>query len=254
MVGGWYAPQLSMKEPEVTGASLFRTVPQQDRLGFWAGGALDARKVADFLGLDKPALARLAEVAPTSVRFDHKIPKEVAERLAEVANLCELVAQYFGGNAQKTALWFKTPNPQLGEISPRDMVRSGRCERLRRFITEALYLNAGPAPDEAVAAPVVPGDPMTDLITRHRPAFTALCQRFGVRRLGVFGSVLHEDFDAGRSDVDLTVEFAPTEALSPWRQYFDFKAELEALFRRPVDLVELSAMPDSRLKRLIERT
>ncbi|HTY51455.1 MAG TPA: nucleotidyltransferase domain-containing protein [Steroidobacteraceae bacterium] len=238
----------------MTGAPLFRTVPQQDRLGFWAGRALDARKVADFLGLDKPAIARLAAVAPASVRFDHKIPKEVAERLSEVANLCELVVQYFGGNAQKTALWFKTPNPQLGGISPRDMIGFGRCERLRRFITEALDLNAGPAPEAAATVPAVPGNPMTDLITRHRPALTELCQRFGVRRLGVFGSVLREDFDAERSDVDLTVEFAPTEALSPWRQYFDFKAELEALFQRPVDLVELSAMPDSRLKRLIERT
>jgi predicted nucleotidyltransferase len=38
------------------------------------------------------------------------------------------------------------------------------------------------------------------------------------------------------------------------RQYFDFKAALEQLFGRRVDLVELDAMRDSRLKRIIERS
>jgi predicted nucleotidyltransferase len=38
------------------------------------------------------------------------------------------------------------------------------------------------------------------------------------------------------------------------RQYFDFKTALEHLLSRPVDLVELEAMPDTRLKRIIEHT
>ena len=56
------------------------------------------------------------------------------------------------------------------------------------------------------------------------------------------------------SDLDVTVEFGKPRGRSPERQYFDFKAALEALFGRPVDLVELAAMPDSRLKRYIERS
>jgi hypothetical protein len=124
------------------GGSLFGTVPQQDLLGFWANETLDSRKVADFLDLDRRTIAKVAAVAPASVRYDHKIPKEVAERLAEIANICELVAQHFEGNAQKTALWFKTRNPLLGDISPRDMIRFGRYERLRRFVAEALAENS----------------------------------------------------------------------------------------------------------------
>ena len=124
--------------------SLFRTVPQQDSLGFWADQMLDARKVAEFLDLDKRTIAKVADVAPSSVRFDQNIPKEVADRLAEIANICELVAQHFAGNAQKTALWFRTKNPLLGDISPRDMIRFGRYERLRRFVNEALEENAAP--------------------------------------------------------------------------------------------------------------
>jgi hypothetical protein len=53
-----------------------------------------------------------------------------------------LVAQFFGGDAAKTALWFKTKNPLLGDISPRDMIRYGRYEKLRRFIMNALDDNA----------------------------------------------------------------------------------------------------------------
>lgn len=73
-------------------------------------------------------------------RYDSikKIPKVVAKRLAEIANIAELVAQHFEGDSAKTALWFKTKNPLFGGISPRDMIRYGRYAKLQRFVTEAL--------------------------------------------------------------------------------------------------------------------
>jgi hypothetical protein len=118
--------------------AIFGTVPDRHYLGFWADQTLNSRAVADFLDLDKRSVAKLAGVAPASVRFDQKIPKEVFERLQEIANICELVAQFFKGDGAKTALWFKTKNPSLGDISPRDMIRYGRYEKLRRFIMNAL--------------------------------------------------------------------------------------------------------------------
>lgn len=127
-----------MKSP----ASLFDTVAQQDHLGFWANETLNSRQVADFLGFDKKDVAKVAGVAPSSVRYDQKIPKEVLERLQEVANICGLVAQFFNGDAAKTALWFKTKNPLLGDISPRDMIRFGRYARLQRFVHDAFQQNA----------------------------------------------------------------------------------------------------------------
>lgn len=122
--------------------SLFATVAKQDHLGFWADETLNARGVVDFLGLDKRDVAKLADVAPASVRFDQKIPKEVLERLHEIANICGLVAQFFAGDVTKTALWFRTKNPMLGDISPRDMIRYGRYARLQRFVLDALEQNA----------------------------------------------------------------------------------------------------------------
>jgi hypothetical protein len=125
-------------------ASLLLTVPQQDHLGFWADQTLNARKVADFLHLDKRTIAKVAEVSTSSVRFDQNIPTVVAERLTEIANICEIVAQHVAGNPQKTALWFKTKDPLLGDVSPRDMIRFCRYDRLRRFVNEALEENAVP--------------------------------------------------------------------------------------------------------------
>lgn len=125
-----------------TARGLFGTVPDRDYLGFWANQTLNAREVAEFLDLNKRDVAKLAGVAPASVRFDQKIPREVFDRLQEIANICGLVAQFFAGDVAKTALWFKTVNPLLGNISPRDMIRYGRYEKLRRFVMSAMEENA----------------------------------------------------------------------------------------------------------------
>lgn len=68
-------------------------------------------------------------------------------------------------------------------------------------------------------------------------ALAALCERYGVRSLALFGSAVSEDrFDPARSDVDLLVEFDP-ERGPGLTGYFDLKDALEALFGRPVDIV-----------------
>lgn len=125
--------------------SLFASVPQKDHLGFYTTEGLETRKVADFLELKKPEIARLAGVSTGSVRFDHKIPKEVLDRLEQIANIAGLVAGIFDGDARKTSLWFRTPNPLLGQISPRDMIRYNRYDRLLRFVQDAIQDNAATA-------------------------------------------------------------------------------------------------------------
>ena len=119
-----------------TSAPLFNTVGK-DYLKFWRNDDFYARSVADFLKLNNSEIAKIAGIAKSSVRFDDEIPHDLRERLEEIANICNLVAQYFDGDAQKTALWFRTKNPILGEISPRDMIRFGRYDKLRRFIVGA---------------------------------------------------------------------------------------------------------------------
>lgn len=97
--------------------------------------------------------------------------------------------------------------------------------------------------------PNIPGP-----LAGHLRGLRILCRRYAVRRLGAFGSVLRDDFDPKRSDIDLTVEFGRSRSYGLADQYFRFKAAVERLLGREVDLVELRAMPASRLKQSIERS
>jgi hypothetical protein len=108
-----------------------------DVLGLHRNGRTDYRRVADLVKLSKDDLSKIARVAKPSVRFDDAIPAAVAERLREIANIANLVAEYFDGDAQKVALWFELRNPQLGNISPRNMIRGDRYKRLLNFVLEA---------------------------------------------------------------------------------------------------------------------
>jgi predicted nucleotidyltransferase len=233
----------------IDSGSLFGTVPARDYLQFWQSGRFQPQRVTRFLDLSKDEIAKLAGVSPSSVRFDHKLPRDVRDRLTEIAATCTRVAEFFEGDAIKTSLWFSTPNALLDERSPRDIVRAGQHDRLRRIILRALH-----SPPRDAAAETAARRPAGLLTAVTREEIAQLCRGYGVRRLALFGSTLRDDFDPARSDVDVAVEFVSREGESPARQYFDFKTALERLFGRSVDLVELSAMPDSRLKRHIERT
>lgn len=93
---------------------------------------------------------------------------------------------------------------------------------------------------------------MHPLIQTHRDTIVALCRQYGVRRLDVFGSVLREDFNPERSDVDVVAEFEPGKLGGNFDRYLGFKTALEQLFARPVDVVELQALRNTRLRRHIE--
>jgi uncharacterized protein len=67
----------------------------------------------------------------------------------------------------------------------------------------------------------------------------ALCERFGVARLEVFGSVSRGESNA-ESDVDLLYELRPGAQLG-W-EIDDLAAELEQLFGRRVDLISRRAL------------
>jgi hypothetical protein len=87
---------------------------------------------------------------------------------------------------------------------------------------------------------------MLPLIEQHRTEIAALCRRFGVRRLDVFGSAARgADFDPARSDVDLLVEFEPA-AGHGFAAFADLKEALENVLGRSVDLVDRQAVETSR--------
>ena len=93
---------------------------------------------------------------------------------------------------------------------------------------------------------------MVALIEDRKQELACICQRFGVLSLGSFGSAAREDFDAAASDLDFVVEFAPMSPDDHARSYFGLLQELEGLFQRKVDLVEVSAVRNPYIRRNIE--
>ena len=93
---------------------------------------------------------------------------------------------------------------------------------------------------------------MTAIVEAHLGDIEALCRKHGVRRLAVFGSGVRVDFDDGESDLDFLVEFAPMSPRDHKEAYFSLLEELEALFSRDIDLVELHAVKNPFVRSRIE--
>ena len=94
---------------------------------------------------------------------------------------------------------------------------------------------------------------MSPLIEDNLEQIDRLCRLYGVRMLEVFGSILRQDFDPARSDVDLLVEFQPQVANS-FANFLDLKEAFEQLLGRRIDLVELRAIRNRRLRHHIEQS
>ena len=83
---------------------------------------------------------------------------------------------------------------------------------------------------------------MHPAIAQHRSGISAICQRYRIQRLEVFGSAARaDDFDPAHSDADFLVEFA-SDVQPGLSAIFSAKADLEALLGRGVDLVEPGAV------------
>ena len=120
---------------------IFATVPKTDYLSFYRHKRLEYAKIKDFLEFKNEDVSSATGIPLDSIRFDERIPREVQERMREWANALNLVAEHFKGDGVKTSLWFTTPNPLLGNIAPRDMIRLGRYKKLFAFIYNSLSEN-----------------------------------------------------------------------------------------------------------------
>lgn len=70
----------------------------------------------------------------------------------------------------------------------------------------------------------------------------ALCIKYQVQALDVFGSITHSDFNVESSDIDFMVEFTSDGILNYADNYFGLLDDLESLFNRSVDLVVRSSV------------
>lgn len=80
-----------------------------------------------------------------------------------------------------------------------------------------------------------------------------LCKKYGVKELYLFGSALREDFGP-QSDIDMAVVFSRAGVAGSFDQYFDFKAELEQLLGRSVDLACIGSVRNSVFRQELDET
>jgi uncharacterized protein len=95
---------------------------------------------------------------------------------------------------------------------------------------------------------------MIDLVEKNRPQLEALCRKYDVRRLDLFGSGSREDFDPVKSDLDFVVEFNDFSIANAFDRYFGLIVDLEDLFGRRVDLVSYRAIRNPYFKQILDQT
>ncbi len=90
-------------------------------------------------------------------------------------------------------------------------------------------------------------------IEKIKPEVEQICRRLPVKRLGLFGSALGENFSQ-ISDVDVLVIFDSGENIDLFDKYFELKEQLEKIFKREVDLVVDRKFKNPVLRESIDRT
>jgi predicted nucleotidyltransferase len=95
---------------------------------------------------------------------------------------------------------------------------------------------------------------MVSVIDDKRDSIIAICRKYGVAELYVFGSALTEEFDPARSDIDFLVEFGSMDGHAKAHAYFDMLDELRELLDADVDLVMVGAVKNRYVAADIERT
>ena len=79
---------------------------------------------------------------------------------------------------------------------------------------------------------------LPEIVTEHLAEVRALCEKYRVKRLAIFGSAVKGTFDPERSDLDFVVEFFPQPRAGWGDVSYRLQEELERLFEREVDIVE----------------
>lgn len=68
-----------------------------------------------------------------------------------------------------------------------------------------------------------------------REKIAEFCRARGIRRLSLFGSILRDDFDPARSDVDVLAEFEPGASHRAGWDFFTYGEQLAGLLGHRVD-------------------
>ncbi len=91
-------------------------------------------------------------------------------------------------------------------------------------------------------------------IEQRKAEIRALCRRFGVKRLDLFGSAVLDHGTGPIGDLDFLVDLGDLSPEEYAETYFSLREALEELFSRPVDLVTVPSIRNPFFKQRLEQT
>lgn len=132
-----YAPKANGREVSAAKLSL-STAPE---LHNPHSGRLDARRIAAFFGL---APARFAKILGRSPQAMHKTPdaESLQRPLAVFARIATSLISAFAGREQ-ARMWLHSPNPDLDEARPIELVELQKAEVVADLLEDALLGHPG---------------------------------------------------------------------------------------------------------------
>jgi predicted nucleotidyltransferase len=86
-----------------------------------------------------------------------------------------------------------------------------------------------------------------------KPEIERVCRALPVKRLGLFGSVLTQDFPP-ESDVDVLVVFDSNEEIDFFDKYFELKEQLTRILNRDIDLIVDKPFKNPIFRESVEKT
>ncbi len=94
---------------------------------------------------------------------------------------------------------------------------------------------------------------MHTLVERKKDKLVALCQKYDVKTMHLFGSVCTSNFTP-ESDIDILISFKEVSIDKYTDNYFELHYELEKLFKRKVDLITENALSNPYFIESVEAT
>src|ERR1700722_13160523 len=82
---------------------------------------------------------------------------------------------------------------------------------------------------------------MNTIVDQHLEAIVRLRRRYEVQVLELFGSTARGEFNPASSDLDFLVAFLPEGNVDAADRYLGLLVDLEDLFNRKIDLVDVRA-------------
>jgi hypothetical protein len=103
---------------------------------FRTNGDVDVEATKDFMEISLSELANAFGFTVDQIRPD-RLSSLAQERIGQLAYVLDIVAELFGGDTEKTKFWVKTPNPNFGGASARELILRGRFRKVHQFVMAA---------------------------------------------------------------------------------------------------------------------